>query len=197
MRVLGWGFVLFGGGALPVYTCNLHEERCYSAALLRDAVLPVLVNAGRPRSCKHPCFGAPAHCHPLNAPPPPLLSRIRSSSTCQVAGGGDELIHNTVRRLQPGDAAAFLRAAVQRLQSAPARGEQLAAWISAVLLHHTGYLVGAGGELGSLLGHLYQLVRVLASVPLCAGAWAGAELPVGMDAVALLYTAHDQSSPLA
>ena len=32
-----------------------------------------------------------------------------------------------------------------RLQSRPARGEQLATWIRAVLLHHTGFLVGMQG----------------------------------------------------
>ena len=39
----------------------------------------------------------------------------------------EDIINKTVRRLAPADAAAFLRATVQRLQSSPARGDQLAA----------------------------------------------------------------------
>jgi U3 small nucleolar RNA-associated protein 5 len=70
----------------------------------------------------------------------------------------DAVITKTVKRLAPTDAAIFLRVAVQRLQSAPARGEQLATWIRAVLLHHTAYLSGVAGAQGTL-GYLYQLIE--------------------------------------
>lgn len=70
----------------------------------------------------------------------------------------EEVVNNTVKRLAPADAAAFLRAAVARLQSSPARGEQLAAWVRAVVLHHAAFLAGGGGGAG-VLGHLYQLIE--------------------------------------
>jgi U3 small nucleolar RNA-associated protein 5 len=81
----------------------------------------------------------------------------------------EEVVANTVRRLRPADAATFLRTAVARLQSAPARGEQLAGWVRAVLLHHTAYLA-AGGAGGETLGALYQLIeaRMAAYQPLLA-----------------------------
>ena len=56
--------------------------------------------------------------------------------------GHDSIITNSVQRLLPLDAALLVKAVLQRLQSAPARGEQLVAWVRAVLLHHTGFLVG-------------------------------------------------------
>ena len=75
-----------------------------------------------------------------------------------LAVRNDDVINKTIKRLAPVDAAAFLRAAVQRLQSAPARGEQLATWIRSVLLHHTAYLCGVAGTQGTL-GYLYQLIE--------------------------------------
>ena len=75
-----------------------------------------------------------------------------------LAVRSEEIITKTVRRLSPMDAAAFLQAAVQRLQSAPSRGEQLATWIRAVLLYHTAYLSGVAGSQGTL-GYLYQLIE--------------------------------------
>jgi U3 small nucleolar RNA-associated protein 5 len=75
-----------------------------------------------------------------------------------LAVRNDAVITKTVKRLAPTDAAVFLRLAVQRLQSAPARGEQLATWIRAVLLHHTAYLSGVAGAQGTL-GYLYQLIE--------------------------------------
>jgi hypothetical protein len=38
-----------------------------------------------------------------------------------------------------------MRAAVERLQSKPVRGQQMAAWIHAVQLPHTAYLMVAPG----------------------------------------------------
>lgn len=75
-----------------------------------------------------------------------------------LAVRNDTVITKTVKRLAPTDAAVFLRVAVQRLQSAPARGEQLATWIRAILLHHTAYLSGVAGAQGTL-GYLYQLIE--------------------------------------
>jgi U3 small nucleolar RNA-associated protein 5 len=68
------------------------------------------------------------------------------------------VVNNTVRRLLPADAAAFLRAAVERLQSKPARGGQLAAWIRAVLVHHTAYLMASPG-VQAVLTSLYQTIE--------------------------------------
>ncbi len=48
------------------------------------------------------------------------------------------MVAHTVARLLPLDAATFLRAAVDRLLSTPARAAQLAPWIKATLHHHTG-----------------------------------------------------------
>ena len=69
-----------------------------------------------------------------------------------------DVINKTVKRLAPADAASFLRIAVQRLQSKPNRGEQLATWIRAVLLFHTAYLAGVGATQNTL-GYLYQLIE--------------------------------------
>lgn len=55
------------------------------------------------------------------------------------------IIENTVRRLATVDCALFLRAAVQRLQSVPGRGQELHHWIQALLLQHTAYLMSAPG----------------------------------------------------
>jgi U3 small nucleolar RNA-associated protein 5 len=87
-----------------------------------------------------------------------LRSGDRSLLERCLAVRNEEVVNNTVRRLAPGDVAAFLRAAVARLQSSPARGEQLAAWVRAVLLHHAAFLAGGGGGAGTL-GHLYQLIE--------------------------------------
>ncbi|GAB4813616.1 hypothetical protein N2152v2_000662 [Parachlorella kessleri] len=70
----------------------------------------------------------------------------------------EDVVRKTAARLSSADAALFLKAAVQRLQSAPARGEQLAAWIRAVLLAHAGSLVATAGMQGTL-AHLYQIIE--------------------------------------
>ena len=56
----------------------------------------------------------------------------------------------------PADAALLLQEAVARLQSKPARGQQLAAWVRAVLLHHTAYLMAAPGA-QLVMTSLYQV----------------------------------------
>jgi len=62
-----------------------------------------------------------------------------------LAVGAPDVIANTVARLQPPDAAALLRAGVGRLQSRPRRARQLAAWLQALVLAHTAYLIAAPG----------------------------------------------------
>eukprot|EP00887_Chlorella_sp_A99_P001574 scaffold8.g1574.t1 len=83
--------------------------------------------------------------------------------------GHEATISNTVQRLLPADAGLLVKAVLVRLQSAPGRGEQLAAWVRTVLLHHTGYLVGLQGMQASL-NYLYQLIeaRLAAFQPLLA-----------------------------
>jgi U3 small nucleolar RNA-associated protein 5 len=68
----------------------------------------------------------------------------------------DRVINNSVRRLVPADAALLLREAVARLQSKPARGQQLAGWVRAVLVHHTAYLMAAPG-VQPVMTSLYQV----------------------------------------
>lgn len=70
----------------------------------------------------------------------------------------EEVIRKTVIRLSSSDAALFLKAAVQRLQSAPNRGEQLSSWIRAVLISHAGSLVAMQG-MQHTLAYLYQLIE--------------------------------------
>jgi len=79
-----------------------------------------------------------------------LLERCLSTTNPRV-------IVNTVARLVPLDAAAFLRTAVDRLLSVPARASQLAPWIKAVLHHHTGYIMSAPGAQAPLSA-LYQAI---------------------------------------
>ncbi|KIY93949.1 hypothetical protein MNEG_14012 [Monoraphidium neglectum] len=80
-----------------------------------------------------------------------LLERCLGLSDARV-------VRNSVRRLLPMDAAALLRACVERLQSRPVRGQQLAGWIRAVLLHHTAYLMAAPG-VQPVLTSLYQTIE--------------------------------------
>ena len=90
-----------------------------------------------------------------------LTQALRSSDRALLeqclAVGNERVIANTVRRLLPLDAALLLRAAVERLQSRPSRGQQLAAWIQAVLLHHTAYLMAAPGA-APVMTPLYQTI---------------------------------------
>jgi hypothetical protein len=75
-----------------------------------------------------------------------------------LAVGRERVIVNSVKRLLPMDAALLLRAAVERLQTRPRRGQQLAAWIQAVLLHHTAYLMAAPAA-APLMSSLYQIIE--------------------------------------
>jgi U3 small nucleolar RNA-associated protein 5 len=90
-----------------------------------------------------------------------LLLTARSSDAallerCLATSSG-VVIRNTVARLLPVDAAAFLRAAVDRLVSRPARGAQLTPWLRAVLHAHTGYLMTAPAAQAPLAA-LYQAI---------------------------------------
>jgi hypothetical protein len=75
----------------------------------------------------------------------------------------ERVIANSVKRLVPLDAALLLRAAVERLQSRPARGQQMAGWIHAVLLHHTAYLMAAPGA-APVMSSLYSIIEARLSV---------------------------------
>ena len=70
----------------------------------------------------------------------------------------EEVINNTVRRLAPADGGVPARGRRAAAVVPGARGEQLAAWVRAVLLHHAAFLAGGGGGSGTL-GHLYQLIE--------------------------------------
>lgn len=76
---------------------------------------------------------------------------------CLAAGGSDRLVTNTVRRLLPADSTLFLKAAVDRVLSKPARAAQLAPWIRALVHHHTGYMMTAPGAQAPLAA-LYQAI---------------------------------------
>ena len=58
----------------------------------------------------------------------------------------EKVVKATVQQLAPQDAARLLQVAVQRLQSSPARGKQIAVWLRAVLMYHTAYLITAPGD---------------------------------------------------
>lgn len=70
--------------------------------------------------------------------------------------GNEAVIAASVRRLRPHHAAALLEAAVERLRARANRGAALTAWIRAVLLHHTAYLMAAPGVL-PILASLSQV----------------------------------------
>ena len=74
-----------------------------------------------------------------------LHSQDRALLERSFAVSSEEVITNTVKRLSSPDAVLLLRAAVQRLQSRPLRGEQLQTWLRAVLVWHTAYLISAPG----------------------------------------------------
>ncbi|GAX81324.1 hypothetical protein CEUSTIGMA_g8755.t1 [Chlamydomonas eustigma] len=80
-----------------------------------------------------------------------LLEKCLSATNARV-------ISNTIRRLLPTDAALFLKAAVDRVLSRPARAAQLAPWIKAVMHHHTGYLMSAPGVQAPMTA-LYQAIE--------------------------------------
>ena len=79
-----------------------------------------------------------------------LLERVLSVSDRKVAA-------NTVSRLRPEQALAFLAAAVSRLQTSPARGARLAHWIRETLAAHAGYLTAAPGA-NQVLTALYGIL---------------------------------------
>ena len=70
-----------------------------------------------------------------------------------------------MRRLRAHHAAALLEAAVERLRARANRGAAISAWIRAVLLHHTAYLMAAPG----VLPILASLSQVRGSVPRSCG----------------------------
>lgn len=81
----------------------------------------------------------------------PLLERCMSVSD-------ESIIGRTVKALAPDEAVAFLALAVERLQSRPQHGLQLARWIKAVLHAHASYLASAS-KASSAITALYQMVE--------------------------------------
>lgn len=84
-----------------------------------------------------------------------LLSQALRSNDHQLlekcfAMSNDKVMKSTVQQLGSPDAARLLHVAVQRLQSSPHRGKQIAAWLRALLLYHTAYLISAPGVLHTL-----------------------------------------------
>ena len=73
--------------------------------------------------------------------------------------GNASVVGKTIRGLAPSDAALLLSAAVQRLQSRPARGRQLSAWLRPLLLHHAGFLMAAPGARGLPAATLFDLLN--------------------------------------
>jgi U3 small nucleolar RNA-associated protein 5 len=91
-----------------------------------------------------------------------LAQALRSSDKALLerclAVTNERVVNNTVKRLLPLDAALLLRAGVERLQSRPSRGQQLAVWLQAVLLHHTAYLMSAPGA-APVMSCLFQIIE--------------------------------------
>ena len=85
-----------------------------------------------------------------------LLERVLTT-------GNTSVIRNTVARLAPTDAALFLKAAVTRLQSKPARAAALVPWLRATILCHTSYLSAAPGVQAHLTA-MYQLIEARLAV---------------------------------
>lgn len=80
-----------------------------------------------------------------------LLSQALRSDDKQLlekcfSMSNDKVVKSTVQQLSPQDAARLLQVSVQRLQSSPARGKQIAVWLRAVLLYHTAHLISAPGS---------------------------------------------------
>jgi hypothetical protein len=96
--------------------------------------------------------------HPIDTTCPVhvLCSNDRALLEKCLAATNTRVISNTLRRLLPTDAALFLKAAVDRMLSRPARAAQLAPWIKAVMHHHTGYLMSAPGVQAPMTA-LYQV----------------------------------------
>ena len=69
----------------------------------------------------------------------------------------DAVVVRTVRALQPEEAVAFLAIVVEKLQSKPQRGVQLARWIRAVLIAHASYLMSAPASRTALTA-LFQII---------------------------------------
>lgn len=85
-----------------------------------------------------------------------LLEKVLST-------GNPTVIRNTVARLAPADAATFLKASVDCLQTKPARAGMLLPWLRATILAHTAYLSTAPGVQAHLTA-VYQLIESRLSV---------------------------------
>jgi U3 small nucleolar RNA-associated protein 5 len=72
-----------------------------------------------------------------------LAAEDRSLIERCLSVGDAGVVSNTVARLPPSSVASLLRAALDRMRSRPARGEHIARWMRAAMLHHSSYIAGS------------------------------------------------------
>jgi len=72
-----------------------------------------------------------------------LAAEDRSLIERCLSVGDAGVVSNTVARLPPSSVASLLRAALDRMRSKPARGEHIARWMRATMLHHSSYIAGS------------------------------------------------------
>lgn len=72
-----------------------------------------------------------------------LAAEDRSLIERCLSVGDAGVVSNTVARLPPSSVASLLRAALDRMRSRPARGEHIARWMRAAMLHHSSYIASS------------------------------------------------------
>ena len=72
-----------------------------------------------------------------------LLAEDRALIERCLSVSDPTVVDNTVSRLAPHAATRLLGAALDRMRTKPARGEQLARWMRTVMLHHAGYIASS------------------------------------------------------
>lgn len=87
-----------------------------------------------------------------------LTARDNSMLERVLSVGDERVLANTVKRLKPEDAVAFLGVAITKLHVRPQRGTQLARWIRAILLGHASHLMSAPAA-RKLLSSLYSTLE--------------------------------------
>ena len=71
--------------------------------------------------------------------------------------GDEKVISNTIRRLQPSEAAQFLSVAVSKMEGRPQRALGLVPWVRAVLLQHASFVM-TNLAMQPVLTNLYQII---------------------------------------
>lgn len=69
----------------------------------------------------------------------------------------NKTVSKTIKQLSPADATKLIKLLVHKLQASPRRGEQLAGWVRAILVHHAGFFAGTG-SCKDTLTYLYQII---------------------------------------